>query len=256
MAHLVVAVPDGRLAVREQGHGPPVLLVHGGTGTAAHDWADVRAHLVRSRRVVTVDLRGHGASSNHGGPLKMRRLAADLVHVLTRLGIGHTDLVGFSLGANTVLELLCRRPELARRAVLVGGSATGNPERILAMSGPEQWPRSLRQLRHDVDPSSGYWRQLQGELLEDWAANTEVSPRLLERVECPVLVVSGEDDRMQRPEIARHLAASLPDGRLELLPRAGHAAHHDRPERFLELLDEFLPPPPFVDVPVRRAMAC
>lgn len=257
MRGLRVAVPDGWLAVREQGHGPPVLLVHGGTGTAAHDWADVAPRLRERRRVITVDLRAHGASANGAGELAMRRFAGDLIHVLRRLGISRCDMVGFSMGANTVLALLTRHPRLASRAVLIGGSATGSPDRIRALAATEEWPRGLQRLRHDVDPSPDYWRRLRAALLQDWADNTEVPTDRLARVDCPVLVVSGEQDPMQHPDVSRHLATSLPDARLELLPRAGHAAHLDRPGRFHELLEDFLSPvrrP--VGTPKQEVVAC
>lgn len=237
-----VAVPDGRIAVRETGHGPPVLLVHGGTGTGDHDWRDVTAHLSRRRRVLVVDVRGHGASANAGGPLTTRRFALDLLHVLRCSGVGRTDLVGFSLGANTVLELLCLRPDVGRRAVLVGGSATGSPDRVRAISASPAWPPELRGLRHEVDPSPDYWHRLRTHLLADWEANTEVPARRLARVRCPVLVVAGVQDPIQRVEVAEHLAAGLPAGRLALVDRAGHAVHHDRPDAFLALLDDALTP--------------
>lgn len=240
---LSIAVPDGMIAVSDRGHGPPVVLVHGGTGTGEHDWGEVADSLERrGRRVVLVDVRGHGASTNQGGPLTTRRFAADLLHVLRVLGIGRTDLVGFSLGANTVLELLCCRPDVGCCAVLVGGSATGSPERVRAISASPEWPPALRSLRHAVDPSPDYWYRLRGHLLADWEANTEIPSRRLARVRCPVLVVAGVHDPVQRVEVAEHLASELPSGRLALVDDAGHAVHHDRPDRFLALLDEALTP--------------
>lgn len=222
------------------GSGPPVVLVHGGTGTADHDWSAVRAHLAGSHRVITVDLRGHGGSENLGGELATRRFAADLPHVMDRFGIRRAALVGFSLGANTVLDLLCRQPGRATRAVLVGGSATGSPDQVRALAAAPGWPRQLRELRHAVDPAPDYWLRLRTVLLEDWASHTEVDPRLLARVACPVMVVNGCDDPIQRPVVAEHLAAALPCARLELVPDAGHAVHLDQPERFADLLDSFL----------------
>ena len=251
---LVVAVPDGRVAVQDIGHGPPVLLVHGGTGTGEHDWREVAAHLARTRRVLVVDVRGHGASPNAGGPLTVRRFALDLLHVLARLGVGRTDLVGFSLGANTVLELLCTRPDVGRVAVLVGGSATGSPERVRAISRSPEWPAELRSLRHAVDPDPDYWHRLRTDLLADWAANTEVPPRRLARVRCPTWVVAGVHDPIQRVEVAEHLADALPDGRLVLVPDAGHAVHQDRPDEFLDLLDDVLTS--VRPVPSRQVVSC
>lgn len=237
---LCVAVPEGRVAVREFGSGPPVVLVHGGTATGCHEWRDVATHLAASHRVVVLDVRGHGASSDNSGRLGVERFAADLVHVLRRLAITRADFVGFSMGANTILRLLCRRPELARRAVVIGGSATGDPARVRALMGSDAWPASLRALRHEVDPAPDYWRRLRDALVTDWAATTEIDPGALARVSCPVLVVNGVDDSIQSAAVARHLADALGDAHLELVERAGHAVHADQPALFLDLLDAFL----------------
>lgn len=239
---LVVAVPGGRMVVREVGSGPPVLLVHGGTATGPHEWSAVAAHLAAARRVVVVDVRAHGGSVHDDGRLGVDRFAADLLHVLRRLGIPRADLVGFSMGGNTVLELLCVHPGLARRTVVVGGSATGDRDRVLALTRTDAWPASLRSLRHDVDATPDYWRRLRDVLVTAWAANTEIDPARLARVSSPVLVVNGADDPVQSPAVARHLADALPDGRLQLVERAGHAVHADRPDAFLDLLDDFLTP--------------
>jgi pimeloyl-ACP methyl ester carboxylesterase len=236
---LTVAVPDGRVVVHEIGHGPAVVLVHGGTGTAAHDWELAVAGLREHARVVTLDLRGHGGSPNRGGALTDVRFAQDLTHVLTRLGIGQAVFIGFSLGANTVLRLITLYPSRARGAVLIGGSATGDPERIRAMkSGP--WPPDLAALQHPAHPDSDHWDRLRQVLLDDWSNNTERSSAELARAALPVLVVHGERDAIQTTAAARDLVQRLPDARLEVVTEAGHAVQRDRPEEFLRLVSLFL----------------
>lgn len=248
---LRVAVPDGRVAVREFGSGAPVVLVHGGTATGCHDWSAVAPHLAATHRVVVVDVRGHGGSVDDSGRLGVERFATDLVHVLRRLAINRADFVGFSMGANTVLRLLCRRPALGRRAVVVGGSATGDPDRVRALMRTDAWPAPLRALRHEIDPAPDYWRRLRNALIADWAATTEIDPAGLARVGCPVLVVNGVDDPIQSAAVARHLADALPDAHLELVERAAHAVHVDRPDLFIDLLDAFLDPNGAPHVPIR-----
>ena len=236
---LTVAVPDGRVVVHEIGHGPPVVLVHGGTGTATHDWGRIVPALRDRARVVTLDLRGHGASPNRGGALTEVRFAQDLTHVLTRLGIGQAVFIGFSLGANTVLRLITLYPGRARGAVLIGGSATGDPARIRAMkSGP--WPPGLAALHHPAHPDPDHWDHLRQTLLENWSNSTERSTAELARATLPVLVVHGERDAIQTTTVARDLAERLPDARLEVVTEAGHAVQRDQPEEFLRLVTDFL----------------
>ena len=63
---LMVPVPGATLAVWSRGVGPAVVLLHGGTGTAAHDWGHVLPTLARHANVVAMDLRGHGMSADPG----------------------------------------------------------------------------------------------------------------------------------------------------------------------------------------------
>src|SRR4051794_2329895 len=89
---------DGvRVGVREWGSGPPVVLLHGFIGSGAY-WDATARRLGRTRRVVAVDLPGHGAS----GPLEpFTRTGASalLARALARLGVAAPALVGHSLGA-------------------------------------------------------------------------------------------------------------------------------------------------------------
>src|SRR5690606_32356137 len=126
----VVPAPFGRIAVREVGVGAPVVLVHGGTGVAAVDWAAVVEPLARRYRVITFDLRGHGESVNHGGPLAMVRFGMDLQHVLRHAGVPRAALVGFSVGGNALLKLLGRQPWLATALVTIGAAARGDASRV------------------------------------------------------------------------------------------------------------------------------
>jgi pimeloyl-ACP methyl ester carboxylesterase len=236
---LTMAVPDGRVAVTEAGHGPAVVLVHGGTSTGRHEWQLLSLALQEHARVITLDLRGHGLSVNHGGALTESRFALDLPHVLRRLGIGQAVFIGFSLGANTVLRLLTRHPERARAAILIGGSATGDPDRIRSYKmGP--WPRDLVALHHPAHPDPGYADMLRRTLLENWARDTERTSDELARATMPVLVVHGEHDTVQTRQAACDLATRLPQGQLVVMPGAGHAVHRDRRDDVLRAVRSFL----------------
>ncbi|WP_104135971.1 alpha/beta fold hydrolase [Cryobacterium sp. Y62] len=115
----------------------PVLLVHGFASSTALNWEAtgwVRDLRNAGRRVITVDLLGHGASH---APLETdayapSRLRAHLLEVLTLAGVrprevdqpaSGVDLVGYSLGSRLVWELAAERPDLINRAVLGGMSA-------------------------------------------------------------------------------------------------------------------------------------
>jgi pimeloyl-ACP methyl ester carboxylesterase len=234
-----IPVPGSRAAYRERGSGTALVFVHGGTGTAEHDWAAIAAELEGRHRTVLVDLRGHGHSPDPTREVGITRSGLDLTHVLRALGLAQAVLVGFSYGGNTLLHLLGRDPRWARALVTVGASAEGDPSRVEEiMTGP--WPSALRNLRHAESEHPEYWQELRTALAYDWAENLALDDAALGRIRCPVLVCHGADDVFQPLPYAERLAAGLPNSELAIIEDAGHAAQLDRPEAFLTLLKEFL----------------
>jgi pimeloyl-ACP methyl ester carboxylesterase len=234
-----VAVPDSRIAAWEEGTGPPVVLVHGGTGTAAHDWGLLVPALARRFRTIAVDLRAHGESPGDPGGISMTRFGLDLTQVMRYLGIPSAVLVGFSVGGNTLLKLVARQPWLARALVTIGASARGDADRVMKiLSGP--WPDDLIALDHTSGTGPDYWERLRAALGRDWAANLDLSPQDLRRIDCPVLVTHGDRDRVQFLEEALHLYRTLPRAELFVVPSSGHAVQLDQPELFAATLDAFI----------------
>ena len=234
-----VAVPDGRIAAWEQGSGPPVVLVHGGTGTAAHDWAPLVPRLARRHRVIAVDLRAHGQSPGDPSGISMTRFGLDLVQVMRYLGVPAAVLVGFSVGGNTLLKLVARQPWLATALVTIGSSARGDADRVMKiLSGP--WPDDLIAIDHDAGDGPDYWQDLRAALGRDWAANLDLSPQDLRRIDCPVLVCHGDRDRVQFLEEALHLYRTLPRAELFVAPASGHAVQLDQPELFAATIERFI----------------
>lgn len=238
----MVDVPGARLAVWESGSGIPVLLLHGGTGTAAHDWGYHFGQLSLRSRAVALDLRGHGTSQDPSLELGVARFGMDVPHVMKALGIPKAILVGFSVGANSVVHLAARQPSLVHAIVAIGASAKGDPARIEdILTGP--WPRELRSLNHagaSGDPD--HWERLRAALARDWGENLDflVNNAGLDAVTAPTWIVHGEDDPIVLPEQARRLAAALPDSHLVMVPDAGHQVHREQPEVFMRILDEAL----------------
>jgi 3-oxoadipate enol-lactonase len=234
-----VPVPASRAAYRERGAGSAVVFVHGGTGTAEHDWSAIAARLEDRFRTVLVDLRGHGESPDPTREVGITRSGLDLTHVLRALGLPRAVLVGFSYGGNTLLHLLGRDPRWAHALVTVGASAEGDAGRVEEiMTG--RWPSALRNLTHAASDDPGYWQELRAALAHDWAENLALDDAALARIACPTLVVHGGADVFQPLAYADRLAAGLPSAQLAVIADAGHAAQLDAPDEFLALFEAFL----------------
>ena len=98
MEHVTVPVTGGDLFVARWGSGPPVLAVHGITGSHAA-WPWVADRLAGAVNLIAPDLRGRGASNALADPFGMAAHATDLVAVLDHLEVTRAVVVGHSMGA-------------------------------------------------------------------------------------------------------------------------------------------------------------
>lgn len=203
--------PDGAL-IAYRLHGevatgdgpPPVLLVHGFASDSVVTWEGtgwVRALLDAGRSVVTVDLRGHGASDKptDGDAYAPDRLGADLVAVLDSADVPIVDIVGYSMG-NRVVSALCElAPDRVRRLV-IGGAG---PSELFATWSLDE---ARAYLVDDVPPSN----RLIAEVLRPAiraGADRDALLACIEGVQgaplaipgsIPVLFVAGEEDPVPR----------------------------------------------------------
>lgn len=118
-----VPVPDGHLAVVDEGDGHPVVLLHGGV-LDHRMWEPQIDVLAREYRVVVPDLRGHGRASTPSSPF---RHGDDVATLLRALGTGPATLVGISMGAATATDTALDHPDVVAGLVL-SGAGTSDPD--------------------------------------------------------------------------------------------------------------------------------
>jgi len=211
--------------------GPPVLLVHGFASNREEAWKRTGWYAAferRGQRVIALDLRGHGASGKpHEAALYSREaLLGDLTGLLDHLGIGRTDVVGYSMGARLSLGLAMSAPE--RIANLVLGGVGGR----LLMPTPRD-DRMAQAMEADdpatiAEPLLQSFRQFADEQGEDRLAlaafvrapSREFDADELFAVRCPTLVVAGSRDGLAGDPQA--LADAIPGAKAVTLQGCDH----------------------------------
>jgi len=255
--------------LRDEGDGPPLLLLHGFPFTH-HSFRAVIGPLARRHRVLALDLPGFGDSDRPPAFAYDVVAYADAMATLLReVGAVPAAAIGHGFGAVVAVAVAVLHPGTLRRLVLVSSDLQVQPLSALARLASRDgligaWLFKLtftretlaRRLRRDVyrDPSTAddelvdrVWeplarpgafeaaRRLLG-TMGSMEPNAELPPRLA----CPSLVVSGQDDRIVAPQRTRLLAAEIPGSRAVTIAGCGHCPHEERPAEFLEAVMPFL----------------
>jgi 2-succinyl-6-hydroxy-2,4-cyclohexadiene-1-carboxylate synthase len=257
------------LNVEVSGQGPPLVALHGFTGSAA-TWKPLAHALNREHTMVRIDLLGHGGSSRPADPRRysMEHTMADLVGVLDTLGLATACWLGYSMGGRIALGVALAAPERCDSLVLESASAgiRDATERANRAAGDErlaQWAEDAG-IKAFVD----YWESLplftsQAKLPQETRAalrtqrlandptglanslrgiGAGAQPAYHDRLanlRMPALLIAGEEDAAYA-ETAKALAAAAPDGRAVIEAEAGHAVHLERPEAFQHTVLGFL----------------
>lgn len=251
--------PGFALNVEVAGDGPPLVLLHGFTGSAA-GWG-VFGGLLRERfTTVAADVVGHGESAaprdlDH---YDMGTVADDLVEAVRRVGFDRAAWFGYSMGGRTALHVAHRHPDAVSALLLVGASAGLDcvEDRLARRSADELL--AVRIEREGVPAFVDYWENIplfatQRALPEDvrdavragrlrnsatGLANSlrgmgtgaqEPLHDHLAGFAMRALVMAGELDR-KFVEIGESLAVAMPAARFAAIPGAGHAAQLEQPE--------------------------
>jgi pimeloyl-ACP methyl ester carboxylesterase len=235
------------------GRGPALLLSHGYSATG-HMWAPQRPALEPGWRVITWDMRGHGATDSPGDPgaYGEAQTVEDMRALLTSLGVTRAVVGGLSLGGYMSLAFHRRHPEMVR-ALVICDSGPG----YRSAEARAQWNERARQRAQDLETrglavlegrspeqreAMGRHRSAQGLAHAARGMLAQEGPSVIDSlpgIRVPTLIVVGDRDA---PFLApsEYMAKKIPGARLVTIPDAGHASNIDQPAAFNRALLEFL----------------
>ena len=101
------------------GSGEPVVLLHGAFMAITGDWNDWINELAKTRKVIAVEMQGHGRTADINRDITYENLSDDVAALLDYLKIERADIVGYSLGAGTAMQCAIRHPEKVRKVVSI-----------------------------------------------------------------------------------------------------------------------------------------
>lgn len=241
-----------RIAVAVAGSGPLLLFLHGIGGNRNH-WLQQISFFSKHYTAAAWDARGYGESDDYDGPLRFDDFSLDLLRVLDHFGETKAHLVGLSMGGRIARNFALQHPDRVRTLTLANtspGFDALSAEEVLKFVD-ERRNRTPESLRRLLGPRAGraahealmasftalrnesYLKTVEASVAQDRAAP-------LEKLSVPTLVITGDEDRVYPAELTRRMALRIPDAELVELEACGHLSNLEQPERFNEVLLDFL----------------
>ncbi|MBN8867600.1 MAG: alpha/beta fold hydrolase [Solirubrobacterales bacterium] len=257
------------------GEGPPILLIHGIT-SSSRTWKSVMPRLAKRFTVIAPDLLGHGRSAKPKGDYSLGAYASGIRDLMVALDLPKANVVGHSLGGGIAMQFAYQFPQRVSRLTLVDTGGIGREVNIAlraaTLPGAEYaLPLLFSPTLHDAglkvrgilagiglrgsadvegvaegfaslteaDARRAFLHTVRA-VIDPAGQRVSAADRLYLTRDIPSLIVWGDNDRiipLSHAELAHEL---MPGSRLEIFPGAGHFPFNDDPDRFVEVLEDFI----------------
>jgi len=243
----VVRVDNIDMYYEEYGVGEPLVLLHG-FGGCAQNWHPFVDELSERHRLLVVELRGHGHSTNPDNRFTHREAAGDVFRLLDKLGVEHFSAMGTSSGGMTLLHMATSQPRRIDSMVLIS-STTHFPAQaraIMRRASLATMPQEVQEMyRECAKRGDEQIRQLiaQFNALHDNHDDMNFTAKGLSTITARTLVVHGDRDRFFPVDIPVNIYRSIPDAALWIIPGGDHVPIYDSAVPFASTALRFLAGP-------------
>jgi len=204
------------------GKGEPLLLIHGGGSTIESCFGRIIPHLMANTMVIALEMQAHGRTSDRDTPESFEQDADDAAELLKYLGIEKANILGFSNGGNTTLQMALRHPKLVNRTVVISafykraGMMPGFFD-FMKTASLENMPMPLQEAYMKVSPDPGGLQNMHDKDRDRMLNFTDWNQELLMEIKAPTLLIFGDRDVVTLPH-ALEMNRLIPGSRLMILP--------------------------------------
>ncbi|SRR5581483_4213841 len=233
-----------KLYYETYGEGAPLLLVHGfqGSGRA---WAPFIPELSKQFRLIVVDMRGHGRSTNPSNEFTHRQSALDIFALLDNLKIQRVKAMGVSSGGMTLLHMATMQPSRIEAMALIGATIYFPEQARVIMRHdtpdsitPEEYARA-RKIHVYGDQQIRALRN-QFHNFKDSYTDMNFTAPLLSTITAETLIVQGDRDVFFPVTIPVEMYCSIPNSYLWIIPNGSHVPIEQHVAEFTQTAIDFL----------------
>jgi pimeloyl-ACP methyl ester carboxylesterase len=242
-----VPINNMEMYYEEYGDGKPLVLLHG-FGGCTQNWYPFTAELSERYRLIVVDLRGHGHSTNPENKFTHREAAADVSLLLEKLGIDRFSAMGMSSGGMTLLHMATDHPKRIDSMVLVSAASyfPDQARTIMRRASFATMPQEVKEMyRECAKRGDDQIRQLiaQFNALGENYDDMNFTAQSLSAIAARTLVVHGDRDNFFPVEIPVSIYRSIPNAALWIIPGGDHVPIYDSAVPFTSTALRFLDRP-------------
>ncbi|GAB3522602.1 alpha/beta hydrolase [Emticicia fontis] len=238
------------------GEGKPIVLLHGAYYTIQMNWGELIPELAKTRKVIALELQGHGHTPYSDRKLSRATLASDVEKVMDYLKIDTSDIVGYSFGGQVAYQFAIQSPKRLRKLVIISSvykSEGWLPEinDVFKIMKPDFFANTPLQTAYDaVAPDKTKWIPFLEQMIASAGEPFNMGDENIAKITAPVLIISGDNDGMDKIELAKTyqllgggIAAGfkpMPKSQLAIVPNQDHVGLMTQTKTIFGYLDSFL----------------
>ena len=189
-----------KLYYEVHGEGKPLVLIHGSYMTIGLNWTELIPELAKNRKIIALELQGHGHTADIDRPISYAALASDVAGLLRHLKIDSADVLGYSLGGTVAYQLAIEHPKLIRKMILISTTFRMKgwlPELVAAFPTfqPEIFEQTpLKKFYEEVAPDPKHWKAFVSKYMEFDTHDFDLGADKVKAIKSPILFIMGDND--------------------------------------------------------------
>ena len=190
------------------GSGKPVVLLHGAFMTITNNWTGWIGELAKSRKVIAVEMQGHGRTADGPRDISDENLADDVAALLGYLKIPQADFMGYSMGGAVAMQCAIRHPDKVRKAVIISstfrsdGAVAGAQESISKLTADDFKGSGLDTEYKKLSPTPNDFPKLVRRLAATASKPYDFGANKLKATKAPMFFIHGDADGIRLAHIA------------------------------------------------------
>ncbi len=238
------------------GTGKPIVLLHGSYMSIDLNYGELIPELAKTRKVIALEMQGHGRTADIDRPVSFTALADDVVKLLQYLKIDSADVLGYSLGGTVAFEMAIQHPEMVNKLIVISSvhKFKGWSEAVRnAMSGlsPEFLDATPLKTEYDrLAPDPKHWHSFLAKYIRLDQEDFDLGDEQIKALKVPVLLVMGDNDgvdinykaalyKLCGGDVFADMAG-LPPSQLAIVPGATHVTLMMQTDKLLSFIHPFL----------------